>query len=170
MAQPEESTECKTISISEFASRAAEGETVEAPLNDGTVVALRLFSPPEDDLITVQKIMMKIVSVASAATAETEIAEDDATLAYELGIACVRACVRDDGGERIADMAVVNLFSKLPYKSPLMVRCQELCGVSMMIIPPLDTMAAAEAMGAEMKAAAETNPNRKARRAAKKKG
>ena len=167
-ATPEEH---RTLSLSEFAERALEGEAMEQELTDGRRVALRVFAPTQADLMAAQKLMMRIVKVADAAGKEADIGEDDAVLAYELGLACLRACVRDENGAQIGDAALSDLFGKLPYKAPVMIRCQELCGVGLMSVPPLDIKAAAEAIGAEAKAAAEAaKPNRKSRRAAKKKG
>ena len=168
MTQPA-AEEHTTITLSDFAARALEGEAMTVALRDDSKVELRVFSPAETDLIAVQRLMMRIVKAADAMTSEADISDDDATLAYELGLAALHACVRDENGEPIADAAIVDLFSRLPYKSPLMLRCQELCGVSLMTVPPLDGKVAIEAMKTEVKAmAAEAKPNRKARRAAKK--
>ena len=161
----------RTISLAEFAERATEGEAFEQTLTTGETLAVRIFTPEQADVLGVRKLMMKLVKVADAATREADIPEDDAAAIYEMGFACLRACVRDEGGGEIADAAFVDLFAKLPYKSDLMLRCQDLCGVSLMKIPPLDVQAAVEAIGGEVKAAAEAaKPNRKTRRAAKKKG
>ena len=160
--------ERKTISLSEFAERAVEGEALEQELTSGERVAVRIFTPEQADVIAVQRLLSRIVKAAGAADREADIPEEDAALIYEMGFACLRACVRADGGGEVADAALVDLFSKLPYKSDLMVRCQDLCGVKMLAIPPLDATAAVKAMAGEAKAAAK--PNRKARRAAKKKG
>ena len=160
--------EHKTISLSEFAERAVEGEALEQELTNGERVALRVFTPEQADVIAVQRLLARIVKAVGAADREADIPEEDAALIYDMGFACLRACVRAEGGGEIADAAFTDLFSKLPYKSDLMIRCQDLCGVKMLTIPPLDATAAIKAMTDEVKAAAK--PNRKARRAAKKKG
>lgn len=165
------SEEHKTITLVEFAKRATEGEVVEQELTGGERIEARVFTPDQTDLLDVQKIMMRIVRVADTARSQTDIADDDATLAYELGLAALRACVRDDDGERVPDIAVVELFSKLPYKAALMVRCQELCGVTMISVPPIDNAMALEAVKQEAaevagNLAAKAKPNRKERRKA----
>ena len=157
----------KTISLSEFAERAVKGESLEQKLNGGETLSVRVFTPDQESVIEVQRMMARVVKAATTAASEADISEADATLAYDMGFACLRACVRTEDGGEIPDAAFVDLFSKLPYKSDLMLRCQDLCGVGMMVIPPLDTKAAVEAMGAEAKAA---GPNRKQRRATAKKG
>ena len=161
----------KTISLSAFAQRALEGEAMEQELSTGEVLDVRVHTPDQGDMLAVRKIMIKIVKVADAARKETEIADDDATLAYELGLSALAACIRDDDGERLPGAAIVDLFAKLPYKSALMVRCQELCGVTMISVPPLDDATAIQVLQEEATAlvaeAAAAAPNRKDRRAAK---
>lgn len=162
----------KTISLSEFAERALHGEAIEQELTTGERVDVRVHTPDQGALLAVRKIMIKIVKVADTARKEADIDDADATLAYELGLSALAACVRDDDGQPLPGAVIVDLFSKLPYKSDVMVRCQELCGVTMISVPPLDDAAAievlqveAESIATEAKAAAQ--PNRKQRRAAK---
>ena len=164
----------KTISLAEFAERATQGQALEQKLETGETVAVRVFTPPQADMLDVQRLMVRIFKVAESVKREADISEDNATLAYELGLRCLQACVRADDGAEMPDAALVALFSSLPYKSALMVRCQELCGVTMISIPPINNALAIEAvkqeadeLAAEIKAAGQ---NRKTRRAAAKKG
>ena len=120
--------------------------------------------------MAVQRLMLRIVKVADAVVKETDISDDDATLAYEIGLGCLRACVRGEGGAELDDEVLTSLFGKLPYKSDLMLKCQAICGVEMLTIPPLPGGAAIEAVKSEVEAiaAGSAKPNRKSRRAAKK--
>ena len=168
-------TKHETISLSEFASRATEGEATEQELDDGSIVALRVFAPEQDILIAAQKLMTRLAKLAAMASRPTDISEDDAMIPYELGFLCLRGCVRDEKGAEIPEAAVADLFRRLPYKSALMLKCQDLVGVSMMVIPPLKGDVAIKAMQAEAKAAVEaaakeSAPNGKTRRKAAKKG
>ena len=163
----------KTISLSEFTTRALEGETIEQELNDGTLMDVHVHAPDQATLINAQRLMVRIVQVADAARKETDISDDDATLAYELGLAVLSGCVRDENGEALLDQAVVKLFSMLPYRSTVMTRCQELCGVDMFTVPPVSNSVALKAMSEEAaevaaQAEAQAKPNRKTRRAAAK--
>ena len=158
----------KVISLSAFAERALEGEGIEQELNTGERVEVRVHAPDQKSLLKAQGLMVRIVQVADAAREETEISDDDATLAYELGLAVLGACVRDENGEPIPEAAVVDLFRKLPYKSEVMTRCQEICGVDMITVPPVSNSVAIEAIrgeAAELVADAK-KANRKTRRAA----
>ena len=130
----------KTISLSEFAARAVDGEAMEQELNGGETVSLRVFTPAQEATLGVQRIWTRILALAHSAASLDDIPDEQLALAYELGFACLRACVRDENGAEIPDAAIVDLFSKLPYESPLMTRCQEMCGVSsrLMTIPPLN--------------------------------
>lgn len=162
----------KTISLSEFAERALQGEVIEQELTTGERVDVRVHTPDQGALLAVRKIMIKIVKVADTARKEADIDDADATLAYELGLAALEACVRDDDGQPLPGAVIVDLFCKLPYKAAAMVRCQELCGVTMISVPPLDDAAAIEVLQGEATALATdaaAQPNRKERRASKKK-
>ena len=161
----------KVISLSAFAERAIEGEAIEQELSTGERVEVRVHAPDQKTLLRAQGLMVRIVQVADAARNETEISDDDATLAYELGVVVLTGCVRDENGETIPDAAVVDLFRKLPYKSEVMSRCQELCGVDMITVPPVSNSVAIKAVREEAAelvadAKAKSNPNRKTRRAA----
>ena len=169
--------EHKTLTLSEFAERALQGEIIEQEMVGGPKaapqrVAIHVHTPRQDDLLKAQGLMVRIANVASKATRETDITEDDATLAYELGLTVLAACVRTATGERLPDAGIVHLFGGLPYKSEVMTRCQELCGVTMISVPPLDNAAAIEAVGAEAAELAaavdDAKPNRKERRKAAK--
>lgn len=166
----------KTLTLSEFANRALDGEIIEQEIAHGPKaapqrVAVHVHTPSHDDLLKAQRLMVRISQVAAAAKSETEISDDDATLAYELGLAVLSACVRDEEGDRLTDEGIVHLFGGLPYKSAVMTRCQELCGVTMITVPPLDNALAIEAVKAEaLDLAKQAAPaNRKERRASKKK-
>ena len=161
----------KTISLSEFANRALEGETIEQELTDGTRLDVRVHAPDQQTLISAQRLMVRIIQVADTARRETDITDDDATLAYELGLAVLAGCVRDDDAEPLPDQALVKLFSMLPHKSAVMTRCQELCGVDMFTVPPVSNSVALEVVREEAAelAAQVAKPNRKTRRASKKK-
>lgn len=161
----------KVISLSAFAERALEGEAMEQELSTGERVEVRVHAPDQKDLLRAQGLMVRIVQVADAARNETEISDDDATLAYELGLVVLGACVRDENGEALPEAAVVDLFRKLPYRSEVMTRCQEICGVDMITVPPVSNSLAVSAVreeAAELVADAKAagKPNRKARRAA----
>ena len=162
----------KTISLAEFSERALKGERVEQDLTDGTRTDAFVHAPAQADLLEAQRLMVRIVQVADAATKKSDITDEDATLAYEVGLVVLKACVRDEAGEPLPDQAAVRLFSLLPHKSAVMTRCQELCGVDMITVPPVSNSVALEAVrreaaevGAQAEAAAK--PNRKSRRAAK---
>ena len=166
----------KTLTLSEFANRALDGqiitqEIVGGPKSVPQRVAVHVHTPTQTDLLKVQRLMVRISQVASAASAETDISDDDATLAYELGLAALAACVRDEEGNRLEDEGIVHLFAGLPYKSAVMTRCQELCGVTMITVPPLDNALALEAVKTEAAEVAKSADklNRKARRTAKSK-
>ena len=77
---------------------------------------------------------------------EDDIDPEDSALAYKLGFECLRACLKDESGAPIPDPAFVDLFSQLPYRSDLMTKCQDLCGVSLMVIPPFSNADAAKRM------------------------
>lgn len=144
----------KTLTLSEFADRAINGEIIEQEMVGGPKavpqrVAIHVHTPTQDDLLKVQRLMVRISQVASAAKSQAEISDDDATLAYELGLAALSACVRTETGERLPDEGIVHLFGGLPYKSDVMTRCQELCGVTMITVPPLDNAMAIEAVKTE---------------------
>ena len=168
----------KTLTLSEWADRAINGEIIEQEMSNGERVAVHVHTPPQDDMLAVQRLMVRISQVASAAKSQSEISDDDATLAYELGLAALAACVRNEEGGRLTDEGIVHLFGQLPYKAAVMTRCQELCGVTMITVPPLDNAVAIEAVKTEAvelaKQAAKTMPapvsskaNRKAVKKAK---
>ena len=162
----------KTISLAEFSERALKGERIEQDLTDGTRTEAFVHAPGQDDLLEAQRLMVRIVQVADAATKKSDITDEDATLAYEVGLAALKACVRDEHGEPLPDAAAVNLFRLLPHKSAVMTRCQELCGVDMITVPPVTNSLALEAVrrdAAEAVAEAEAaaKPNRKSRRSTK---
>ena len=138
----------KTISLSEFAARAVEGEPLEQELTSGETVAARVFTPDQSAVVAVQRIWNRILKTASAASTLSDISDTDLTLAMDLGFACLRACVRDESGAAIPDEAFVDLFAKLPFNSPLMVRCQELCGApaTLFQIPPFNPNLAIKAL------------------------
>ena len=165
----------KTITLDEFASKALHGEAIEQELTDGTRLDVFVHAPGQDTLLTAQRLMVRMVQVADAARKETDISDDDATLAYELGLVVLAGCVRYENGVELQDQALVKLFSMLPHRSAVMTRCQELCGVDMITVPPVSNTLAIEAVRkdvAEMAGDAEADPpkpNRKERRAAKKK-
>ena len=147
--------EPKTISLAEFATRVREGEAVEQELVDGTRIALQVFTPNQKDITEIQKIWNRIARAVSAMANDQDIDEEDAVQVHVLGLECLRACLRDENGGVIDDMVFVELFSKLPYKSPLMKKCQSLCGVTLIDIPPFDNRAMIEAMKAEVEKAVE---------------
>ena len=161
----------KTLTLSEFAERALQGEEVKQKMNDGTEVSVRVFTPGQQALMEVQKLWMRVVKLADSPTPVDDIDGDDATLAYAVGVASLAACVRDEGGEPVPEQVIVNLFANLPYKADLMTKCLDMCGVpsELFSVPPLSGNAAIKVLRDEVeRAAAEAKPNRKARRAAKK--
>ena len=163
----------KTITLNEFASKALHGEAIEQELTDGTRVDVFVHAPGQDTLLTAQRLMVRMVQVADSARKETDISDDDATLAYELGLVVLAGCVRDEHGEPLADPVLVKLFRMLPHRSAVMTRCQELCGVDMITVPPVSNSLAIEAVRKDVAELAGDDdapkPNRKERRAAKKK-
>ena len=128
-------TEKKTLSLADFASRAVEGEEIEQELRNGKTLVCRVFTPTQADAIAVQGIMADIVKVAQRMKDENDAGAEEASLAFKLGFECLRACVRDESGIDIPDPAFVDLFGQLPAQSKLMLKCQDLCGVSMMVVP-----------------------------------
>ena len=135
--------EHKTLSLAEFANRAIQGEEITQALTDGTTLNCRVFTPTQADTMAIQKIMVKLARTAQKMKTEDDVEPEEAANAYTLGFECLRACLKDESGMEIPDPAFVDLYRNLPYKSDLMIRCQELCGVSMMVIPPFDNAKAA---------------------------
>ena len=141
------SEEHKTISLAEFIERSEKGEAVEQRLEDGTTIELRVFTPAQADLLEVHRIFGRMVG--GKAERESDIPDDTAASIFSLGIGCLQACVKDEHGNGLPDVAAVDLFSRLPYQSPLLTKCQELCGVGVVTIPTLDLRKVVDAGNAE---------------------
>ena len=137
------SEEHKTISLAEFIERSEQGEAVEQRLEDGTTISVRIHTPAQADLLGLHRIFGRMVS--SSADKESDISDETASSIFALGIDCLRACIKDEDGNALPDAVAVDLFSRLPYQSPLLTKCQELCGVGIVNIPTLDLRKMVEA-------------------------
>ena len=134
----------RTITLAEFARRAVEGEEIEQELVDGSVLKCRVHAPTQEFLLAIQGMMSRIFRVAESMRGGGDVSDDDASLIYRIGLECLRACVKDESGAEIPDPAFVDLFGNLPVQSGLMLKCQDLCGASMIQIPPLSNAEVAD--------------------------
>ena len=143
--------EAKTISLVEFADRAVQGREFTQELKSGEILSCRVHTPKQADAMAVRKIMLQITKIAETMKDKSDITAEQASLAYTIGLECLRACVRDESGAEIPDEGFVDLFSKLPYQSELMTKCQELCGCGMFIVPPFDNADVIKALKEEIR-------------------
>ena len=125
----------KTITLAEFIERAEHGEPIEQALNDGTSLTVSVFTPTQDGVAAVQSVMARMFALSSEKGGDAN--ERIVASVIELGMTCLRVCIKADG-EHLPEAAIVSLFSKLPPQSPLMLRCQELCGATAISVPILD--------------------------------